>query len=169
MTGPIDTTLAREVLAGIITAPRSLATKVLNQLEPADFPHWTHATIFTALGAVDYTAHPEPGAITVQLNRNLLDAGHFTDRDNGLRAEILVIAETRGHPEQLPHLVRDLLNARFRSQVCHFATALRDRSSNYPLHDVDETLRLGVDELRRLRKRIPHTPALRPVNEEGAA
>lgn len=159
MSDPITRTLARQVLAGIIAAPRNQATATINRLEPADFSHWVDRTIFEALQHVEFPEHDEPGSIITQLNRILLDSGAYTGTDNGLRAAMIDLAQTRGDVNQLHLIVDDLIETRLREETMKAAARVQQHASNSPLHDLDAALEAwaGTDlhELARLLTRLP--------------
>ena len=154
MTDAIDRALSTEVLAGIISAPESIAKETLAQLEPDDFPHWIDAAIFEALAQVNFADRQVPGSIIVQVNRHLLNAGRFRDSDDGLRAGVVALAENRGHPEMLPSLTATLIEQRFRRAAQLFALSVADHAANSPVHDLFDALNTGNQELLRLRGRI---------------
>lgn len=168
MSDTIDRTLSTEVLAGIISAPESIARETLSKLEPGDFEHWIDAAIFEALTQVNFADRQVPGSIIVQVNRRLLNTGRFRDSDDGLRAGVVALAENRGHPEMLPSLTATLIEQRFRRATRDYATSITDHADRSPLADVDAALR-GIDELRRLRSRIPDMARHLSAVKEGVA
>lgn len=147
-------TLARQVLAAMIAAPERIAHAAPLQAE--DFPNWMHQTIFTALTALQYPRHSEPGSIMIQLNAALLEAGHFQDTDNGLRDEVVALAGIQGHPEMLPQFALQLVEQRFRQDVADYAARITQHAANSPLTDVSAAL-AGIDTLRDTYKRLAPT------------
>lgn len=160
---------SQQVLAALINAPANLATATMSALEPDDFGTWIHRTIFTA-GLLKCTLpdHPEPGSVIIQINRHLLAAGHYQDVDNGLRRAVMELAQITGHPEQLPVLVTELIEQRFRREVTDYAAGLTKYADTGPLADVDAALR-QITELRRLRTRILNHAPLQAVPAGGVA
>lgn len=151
-------TLARQVLAAMIAAPEQLAHAV--QLQADDFPNWMHQTIFTALTALQYPRHSEPGSIMIQLNAALLEAGHYQDTDNGLRGEVVALAGIQGHPEMLPQFALELVEQRFRQDIADYAARITQHATNSPLTDVYTAL-AGIDTLRTTQKRLAPTQTLK--------
>lgn len=166
----MDTILTENLIAALIAAPKKTAHTTIQRLEPEDFDHWIHRTIFEALTQCSHADHSEPGSLIIQINRVLLASGHYQDQDNGLRAAVADLAGMQGHPEQLPMFTNELIEQRFRRAVTDHGHSLIGHAADSPLEDVDAVLR-KVPELRRLRTRItPLTqPNIRLIKEEGAA
>lgn len=157
-------TLSKEILAGIIAAPRWHAEKLLATLEPGDFPNWIDCTIFEGLRRINFAGHPAPGSVITQLNTNLLNAGKYADHDNGLRAAVLNLATTAGHPEQVYAFANELIEWRFRNAVAAWGAGIDAMAFNMPLKDLEAQL-ANIDELRRLHARIKPQQELKPVQE----
>ena len=159
----------QQVLAGLIAAPEDVADTTVDRLEPDDFGTWIHRTIFTeGLMKCRLPDHPEPGSVIIQINRHLPAAGHYQDVDNGLRQAVIDLAQITGHPEQLPVLVTELIERRFRREVIDYAAGLTKYADTGPLADVDAALR-QITELRRLRTRILNHAPLQAVPAGGVA
>lgn len=159
---------AQQVLVALINAPASLVTATMQVLEPADFDDWIHRTIYVdGLTLCRLADHQEPGSVIVQINQNLLTAGHYRNTDNGLRQAVMDLAGMAGHPEQLPMLATALIEERYRREVGAFALAAAEHATNSPLADVDAAL-ARITELRRLRSRITANAA-RLSTKAGAA
>lgn len=157
----LETTLSREVLASVIAAPAAQADAAMARLQASDFPNWIHQRIFHALDTVEFANHQEPGSVITQLHAVLLEAGELKDTDNGLRAELNALLETRGHPEQLPRFVSQVIDEAYRREAKDY----KDRISqhiNSPLEELDAALK-GIDQVRAARMRI------RPVSAVNAA
>lgn len=157
----LEDTLSREVLASVIAAPAAQANAAMARLQASDFPNWIHQRIFHALDTVEFANHQEPGSVIIQLHSLLLEAGEFKDTDNGLRAELNALLETRGHPEQLPRFVSQVIDEAYRREAKDY----KDRISqhiNSPLEELDAALK-GIDQVRLARMRI------RPMNAVNAA
>lgn len=161
--------LAQETLAALIASPANVAEKHSNRLEPEDFQDWRARKTFAAFTHCVSPSHSEPGSLITQINGWLLNEGAYKDSDDGLRAAVIALAETRGHPEQLPELVNDLLSQRFRRALAEHAGALSTHAVDMPLHDLAERLNVAIKDLRRLYSRIPSQGNLRAVKDGGAA
>ena len=98
----LETTLSREVLAALMAVPARTAAETLGRLQADDFPNWIHQRIFEALAEIQYPQQPGQGAVIDQAHHHLLEQGLLKDRDNGLRAEMTILAGITGHPELLP-------------------------------------------------------------------
>ncbi|WP_237799551.1 hypothetical protein [Corynebacterium accolens] len=157
----LETTLSREVLASVIAAPAAQANAAMARLQAADFPNWIHKRIFQALGTVEFAKHQEPGSVISQLHSVLLEAGELKDTDNGLRAELNVLLETRGHPEQLPRFISQAICEAYRREVKDYLDRAYQHI-NSPLEELDAALK-GIDQVRTARMRI------RPMNAVNAA
>lgn len=157
----LETTLSREVLASVIAAPAEQANAAMARLQAADFPNWIHQRIFQALDTVEFANHQEPGSVIIQLHTALLEAGELKDADNGLRAELHALLETRGHPEQLPRFVSQLIYEAY----LRVAKDFLDRGYQHlygPQEELDAALK-GIDQVRAARMRC------RPVTAVNAA
>lgn len=165
-----DDSLSEQVIAALIAAPAHIAEAYIPRLEAEDFADWRFRLIFTSLTQCEFATHQEPGSLIIQINRHLLDAGHYKDTDDGLRATVQGLAGITGHPEMIHLFVEDLLEQRFRRAVAAFSLSAAKHAQLSPLQDVDASLR-QVDELRRLRLRIqPATaPTLQAVRDEVTA
>ncbi|MDV2424531.1 hypothetical protein RAE13_08940 [Corynebacterium curieae] len=158
----LETTLSREVLASVIAAPAAQADVAMSRLQASDFPNWIHQRIFQALDAVEFANHQEPGSVITQLHAVLLEAGELKDTDNGLRAELNALLETRGHPEQLPRFVSQVVDEAYRREVKDYGERLVANADSSPLVELDAALK-GIDHIRAIRMRI------RPMNAVNAA
>ena len=158
----LETTLSRELLASVIAAPAAQANAAMARLQAEDFPSWIHQRIFQALDAVEFANHQEPGSVLIQLNSVLLEAGELKDADNGLRAELNALLETRGHPEQLPRFVSQVIDEAYRSEFKAYGERLVANADNSALEELDAILK-GIDQVRAARMRI------RPMNAVNAA
>lgn len=159
---------AQQVLAALIAAPADTTATTVARLEPDDFDNYIHRTIYTeGLLQCALADHPEPGSIIVQINRHLLAAGLYRDTDNGLRAAVADLAGITGHPEQLPVLVAELLEQRYRRAVGDFALAVAEHAQGSPLADVDNSL-TGIHEIRRLRLRLADFANVAHLDQKGA-
>lgn len=158
----LETTLSREVLASVIAAPAAQANAAMARLQASDFPNWIHQRIFHALDAVEFANHQEPGSVIIQLHAALLEAGELKDTDNGLRAELNALLETRGHPEQLPRFVSQVIDEAYRREVKAYGERLVANADNSALEELDAILK-GIDQVRAARMRI------RPMNAVNAA
>lgn len=163
----MNSILAEQVLAALINAPAKVAERSAQRIETADFENWTHQRIFEALLQCALADHQEPGSVIIQINAHLLEQGHYTDQDNGLRQAVADLAGVVGHPEQITGFVDELLEQRFRRAVADYALAIADHASRSPLTDVDTAL-AGIEELRRLRQRTSNR-IMQIVKEGGAA
>lgn len=158
----------QQVLAALIAAPEDVAVATVDRLEPEDFGDWRYRTIFAeGLLKCSLADHPEPGSVIVQINRHLLAGGHFQNTDNGLRQAVIDLAQITGHPEQLPVLVAELMEQRYRRAVGDFALAAAQHAQDSPLADVDDSL-TGIHELRRLRLRLPDFANVAHLEQKGA-
>lgn len=160
----MNSILAEQVLAALINAPADVAERSAQRIEPADFETWTHQRIFEALLQCALADHQEPGSVIIQINKHLIDAGHYTDQDNGLRNAVENLVGVVGHPEQLTGFVDELLEQRFRRAVGDYADSLVGHADSSPLEDVDAALR-RITELRRLRARTSNQAPLQAVPE----
>lgn len=158
----LETTLSREVLASIMEAPAANAKAAMSRLQAEDFPLWIHQRIFQALDAVEFANHQEPGSVITQLHAVLLEAGELKDTDNGMRTELTVLSETRGHPEQLQLFVSQLIDEAYRREVTDYGERLIANATTSPIAELDAILK-GIDHVRAARMRI------RPVTAANAA
>lgn len=166
--GGLHTVLAEQVLAALVAAPASVAEKHAQRIEPGDFQDWRHRKIFAAFTQCVSPDHSEAGSLITQINRHLLESGAYQDRDNGLRAAVIALAEVRGHAEQLNVFTTELLQQRFRRALVEHATALAEHAEGAPLDDVAEKLNETIKELRRLWSRIHTQNTLHTVKETAA-
>lgn len=157
----MDTTAGREILAALIAAPRPQATAAMARLEAEDFPLWQHKRIFEALGHVSFAQHQEPGAILVQVNDWLLQAGHYQDSDNGLRAEVSALVSTAGYPDILPHLVDAAISSRWRIDAQAYAERIIQHI-NSPDSDLVAAL-AGLEAVRIQYARLQATQAPKTI------
>lgn len=165
----LDTILAQQILAALITAPAALAHDAAGRIETDDFEDWKYRTIFDAWQQCELADYPTPGSVLVQINARLLAAGHYRDTDNGLRALVAELAGITGHPEQLPAFVNELVEHRFRRAAVDYARAVAAHAHGSPLEDIRDALN-GITELRRLYGRITATrPRLVSVTKNGGA
>lgn len=157
----LETTLSREVLASVIAAPAAQANAAMARLQASDFPNWIHQRIFRALDAVEFANHQEPGSVITQLHAVLLEDGELKDTDNGLRAELNALLETRGHPEQLQLFVSQLIYEAYLRVVKDFLD--RGYQNLYaPEGELDAALK-GIEQVRAARMRTL------PLNAVNAA
>lgn len=117
----ITTFNARHVLAALIAAPHDFSSSAVKRLQANDFPNWIHQTIFTALEEILDSSTSEGGALLVQLNEHLLQAGQLKDTDNGLRAELVELANIKGQPEMFASLSKILISTRWRNEAKDYA------------------------------------------------
>lgn len=164
----MDSITDQQVIAALIAAPAETTATAVDRLEPDDFNTWIHRTIYTeGLLKCALADHPEPGSIIIQINRHLLAAGLYRDTDNGLRAAVTDLAGITGHPEQLPTLVDELLEQRYRREVGDFALAAAQHAQDSPLADMDHSL-TGIHEIRRLRLRLADFANVAHLERKGA-
>lgn len=164
----MDTLLSQQVLAALIAAPAHIAQQHAQRLEPSDFPDWRHRKVFEAFTHCEIADHSEPGSTIIQINAWLLEAGHYRDRDDGLRQEVADLAGIIGHPEQLAVFVTELVERRFRSAMSEHAAALAEHAESAPLEEITDQINEAITELRRLWTRVPAPKTLRTVKEAAA-
>lgn len=164
----MNTILAEQLLAALVSAPAKIIRRVVTQIEPEDFEDWKHRLIFEAFLESSPADHSAPGSLIQQINRHLLAAGHYQDQDNGLRAAVADLAGIRGHPEQLTMFINEFIEQRFRRAVADHGDSLISHAADSPLEDVDASLR-QINELRRIRSRIRNNAQLSLVQKEGGA
>ena len=157
----LETTLSRELLASVIAAPAAQANAAMARLQAEDFPNWIHQRIFNALDAVEFANHQEPGSVITQLHAVLLEDGELKDTDNGLRAELNALLETRGHPEQLPRFVSQVIDEAYRREAKDYIDRVYQHI-NSPLEELDAALK-GIEQVRAARMRTL------PLNAVNAA
>lgn len=145
--------LQQQIIAALIAAPDNYTRRQMSRMEPADFPNPHYALIFETLAGLNFPNHPEPGSIMVQLNRVLLNGGHFRDQDDGLRTITHNLVGITGHPQQLPEFISDLLTYRWKQATIAYGENLMDHAEKSPNHDIVSALG-GIEEIRRLYTRI---------------
>lgn len=157
MADSIHRATARQVLAGIIAAPEAHAARARASLQSDDFEDWRDREVFDALAHVVFPAdHPEPHSIILQVNKKLMDAGKYTDQDNGLRAFVIDLMQIEGHPEQLPVFTAQLIEHRYRRQIKEYGTSVIGHADTSPLEDTDAAL-AQINALREQRRRLSNT------------
>lgn len=145
--------LQQQIIAALITAPDNYTRRAMSRLEPDDFPNPHYALIFETLAGLRFPTHPEPGSILVQLNNRLINAGHYKNQDDGLRALVHSLTGITGHPQQLPEFTTQLLTHRWRRAVVAYGQDIAERADKSPEDDVVAALG-RIEELRRLYSRI---------------
>lgn len=148
---------------------RDQLTTTLGQLESDDFDA-TGADLFYGLETIAgaTSLRPDRPTVVALLHSHLLDSGELDGpRGRQLTARLARMAGANSEPLLVPQLVAATIDARYRRAVSTLGAALVHRAATSPLSDLDATLATGIEELRRLRMRIP-APTLRAV-EGGAA
>lgn len=158
----LETTLSREVLAVLMAVPARTAAETLGRLQADDFPNWIHQRIFEALAEIQYPQQPGQGAVIDQAHHHLLEQGLLKDRDNGLRAEMTILAGITGHPELLPAYVNEVLESRWRRAAEDFAHRVLQHSWDSPKSDLVEAL-AGINTVREYFQRTEPVQAVKPA------
>lgn len=151
---------AREILAALMAVPARTAAETLGRLQAEDFPNWIHQRIFEALAEIQYPQQPGQGAVIDQAHHHLLEQGLLKDRDNGLRAEMTILAGITGHPELLPAYVNEVLENRWRRAAEDFAHRVLQHAWNSPKNDLVEAL-AGINTVREYFQRMAPVQAVK--------
>lgn len=156
----ISDNTAREILAALMAVPARTAAETLGRLQAEDFPNWTHQRIFEALTEIQYPQQAGQGAVIDQAHHHLLEQGMLKDRDNGLRAEMTILAGITGHPELLPAYTKEILENRWRRAAEDFAHRVLQHSWNSPKSDLVEAL-AGINTVREYFQRMAPVQAVK--------
>lgn len=151
---------AREILAALMAVPARTATEILGRLQAEDFPNWIHQRIFGALTEIQYPQQPGQGAVIDQAHHHLLEQGLLKDRDNGLRAEMTILAGITGHPELLPVYVNEVLENRWRREAEDYFQRGLQHVWDSPKSDLVEVL-AGINTVREYFQRMAPVQAVK--------
>lgn len=147
----------RHLLNALAAAPGPIIRDVLRQIEEHDI-HPLDRPIYHAYQAIHQTvpALGDRGYTVQALRDQLLESGALTDgKHRILTPRLTEIAGSTIDAAQIPALVRMTIRDRYITAVTNLGKRLLETASTMPLAQLDETLRHGTEELRRLRMRIP--------------
>lgn len=151
-----------QVLAALLATPARVAQPIMHTLDTKDFQSdWRAARVYDALLATGLPEQANSGAALIRINSYLLEAGEYsTEREAALRDYLTELVGTSGDSHHIHALARTIIINRYRDYATDFAHNLAHHAANCSTEELDQHIATGIQELRRLRSRLP---ADRPV------
>lgn len=151
----LDRETARLALASLAAADATIARKYLDLWEREDFTHWVDQSILDALRHCKFPGKGNSLAIVVQLHHHLMGTGQYKGTNDWLRNEINDMVSREGQPLMLPHLHQHLMEARYHRAGTELETRVGQHAGKSSVEELDQVVKTGLDEMRRVRMRIP--------------